>query len=369
MSHPNRTDFRSRRDFLIRTAASMAGGSLLVGMTPKVLLALHPAVSARETALGFLASLSEDQRSAAQISYADGRRSQWHFIPMESRKGLPLREMNDSQRQAAMGVLATILSESGFQRAVDIMAYESILLELEGPAQAKRRDYQKFYFAIYGNPDAKDLWGVSVEGHHLSINMTFLGDQIVDSTPQFFGVNPAKLLRDFETPDPLQSQMRSHYAKGNRLLVPEEGAGFELLQSLNDEQRAQAIYSTECPEDIQWPGQPQPVVATMVGIAAAELTADQQRKLAAIINAYFSTMPDPVAKDRWQLLIQSGLDKIHFGWAGGTETSDQHFMRVQGPSFIAELCNFQTDPQGNRANHIHSVWRDLTGDFHLPIQS
>ncbi|MFN5187829.1 MAG: DUF3500 domain-containing protein, partial [Planctomycetota bacterium] len=47
----------------------------------------------------------------------------------DARTGLPLREMNDTQRTAAMGLMAAILSESGFRRAVDIMAYEAILLE------------------------------------------------------------------------------------------------------------------------------------------------------------------------------------------------------------------------------------------------
>jgi hypothetical protein len=28
-----------------------------------------------------------------------------------------------------------------------------------------------------------------------------------------------------------------------------------------------------------------------------------------------------------------------------------------------ELVNYQSDPAGNPANHIHSVWRSLKGDF------
>jgi hypothetical protein len=369
MSHPPFRSNSSRRDFLIRSAASCMAGSLIAGLSRTALAAVHPAVSARETALGFLALLGKDQTEAARIPYVDARRPQWHFIPMETRKGLPLREMNAAQREAAFGVMATMLSEEGFRRAVDIMAYEAILLELEGPAHAKRRDYQKFYFAIYGNPDPKELWGVSVEGHHLSINLTFDGDKVVDSTPQFFGVNPATLRRDFATPDPLLGGGKIPFPKGKRLLLTEEGAAFELLQSLDTSQRSLAIFSEECPEDIQWPGQPQPVPATQVGLPSSELNDGQKKKLAAIIDSYFSTMPTAVASERWQLVKRDGTDKIYFGWAGGTAPGEQHFVRLHGPSFIAELCNFQTDPEGNRANHIHSVWRDLTGDFHLPIPS
>ena len=330
---------------------------------------MHPVVAARDTARGFLTSLSNDQRAMAQIEFKDKKRSEWHFIPMETRKGLPLREMTQTQRQAALGLLAAVLSESGFRRAVDIMAYEAILLELEGPAQAKRRDYQKYYFAIYGNPEPNADWGVSVEGHHLSINMTYQGDRIVDSTPQFFGVNPARLLRDFETPDPLQEGAKTKYTSGARLLLPEEQASYELLKSLSDPQRTLAVFDAECPADIQWAGEPQPKLDKPVGIPASSLQAEQKAKLKAIMDAYFSTMPQAVAQERWQIVDRAGLDQIHFGWAGGSDPKDQHFIRLQGPSFIAELCNYQTDPQGTQANHIHSVWRDLGGDFNLPIAS
>ena len=371
-SHPanpsGRTN-RSRREFLIRSAAACAAGSSLVQLSSQALWATHPVLAARETAQGFLASLSKDQRSIAQIDYKDKKRSEWHFIPMETRKGLPLREMSDSQRTAAMGLMAAILSESGFRRAVDIMAYEAILLELEGPSQAKRRDYKKFYFAVYGNPEPNSDWGVSVEGHHLSINMTYQGDRIVDSTPQLFGVNPARLLRDFETPDPLQSGSKTKYTSGTRLLLPEEQASYQLLNSLSKEQQATAIFESESPADIQWAGEPQPKNDKPVGIQASSLQAEQKGKLKAILEAYFSTMPQAVATERWQIVDKSGMDQIHFGWAGGTDPKDQHFIRLQGPTFIAELCNYQTDPQGTQANHIHSVWRDLGGDFNLPIAS
>jgi len=203
---------------------------------------------------------------------------------METRKGLPLREMNDAQRTAAMGLMAAILSESGFRRAVDIMAYEAILLELEGPSQAKRRDYQKFYFAVYGNPEPNAPWGISVEGHHLSINMTYQGDTIVDSTPQFFGVNPARLLKDFETPDPLQSGSKTKYTSGTRLLLPEEQAAYDLLNSLSKDQQSKAIFDAECPADIQWAGEPQPKNDKPVGIHASSLQGDQKGKLKAILD-------------------------------------------------------------------------------------
>ena len=49
---------------------------------------------------------------------------------------------------------------------------------------------------------------------------------------------------------------------------------------------------------------------------------------------------------------------IHFAWAGSAAPGEPHYYRIHGPTFLIEYDNTQ-----NGANHIHSVWRDLTGDF------
>ena len=41
-----------------------------------------------------------------------------------------------------------------------------------------------------------------------------------------------------------------------------------------------------------------------------------------------------------------------------------HAYRVQGPTFLIEFNNTQ-----NNANHIHSVWRNMLGDFGVPLAS
>ena len=44
-----------------------------------------------------------------------------------------------------------------------------------------------------------------------------------------------------------------------------------------------------------------------------------------------------------------------------------HYYVIQGQSFVIEFVNIQPDAAGNPANHIHCVWRDMDGDFDLPI--
>ena len=51
------------------------------------------------------------------MSFESEKRVQWHFIPMETRKGMPVMEMNEDQKQAAMKLLRATISKTGFQKA------------------------------------------------------------------------------------------------------------------------------------------------------------------------------------------------------------------------------------------------------------
>ena len=55
---------------------------------------------------------------------------------------------------------------------------------------------------------------------------------------------------------------------------------------------------------------------------------------------------------------EGGVENLRFGWAGATEPGKQHYYRVQGPHFLIEY-----DATQNGGNHVHTVWRDFTGDF------
>jgi hypothetical protein len=98
-------------------------------------------------------------------------------------------------------------------------------------------------------------------------------------------------------------------------------------------------------------------------LAVADLTADQQKQLERILQTYADHLAPPLAARRMNQLRRDGIDKSFFAWAGATRPGVGHYYRVQGPSFILELVNIQSDPAGNPANHIHSVWRDPRGDF------
>jgi hypothetical protein len=311
------------------------------------------------TTTAFLATLSDAQRMQATFEYDSEQRVKWHFIPKKTRKGLPLMEMESAQKEAAMSVLRAALSKVGYEKATTIMQLETVLNQLEDGKGANERNPEKYYFTVFGKPAANAHWGLSIEGHHLSLNFVLQGNRIVDSTPQFFATNPAQLMDSYG----------ENFPKGLKVLGPEEQLAFALVKSLASQQLEKAMLPGETPDEIRGAGEPQPPTAELGGIAAADLDSEQKAALKKLLEAYTNKMKPNVAKSRWKLIDTAGFDKITFGWSGAKKSGAGHYYIVRGPSFVVEFINVQPDAAGNPANHVHCVWRDMQGDFDLPIQN
>lgn len=309
-------------------------------------------------AQAFLATLSDAERQRAALAYDSEQRVAWHFVPLDSRKGLPLMDMTAEQQASARALLRSVVSQLGYDQATTIMLLEGILLKLEGPDRAGVRNPEKYYFTLFGQAAQGQTWGLSVEGHHLSLNFSLQGNRIIDSTPQFMGSNPAEL----------RSSFGEKFPKGLRVLQDEEQLGFELVNSLDEKQLSAAVLPGEVPQEIRGAGQAQPIVEPAVGIGASQLNSDQRGLLKQLIEAYSKKMRPGVAKQRWSLIDDSGFEDLHFAWSGALEPGVGHYYRIQGKTFEIEFINVQADAEGNPANHIHCIWRDLQGDFNLPIE-
>jgi hypothetical protein len=71
--------------------------------------------------LDFLNALGPPLQRAALFPFDSKERRNWHYIPKE-RRGVPLKAMNEAQRQAAMKLLRAALSERGYSRVEDHVA-------------------------------------------------------------------------------------------------------------------------------------------------------------------------------------------------------------------------------------------------------
>lgn len=329
--------------------------SLICGLAAAVALAQRkPDAVAGEAALAadmaeaarrFASTLTPAQRTKAMFPFAADERQHWHYVPMP-RRGIALRELDDAQRAAAYGLLGTAVSRRGLLKASSIMALEEVLRRREN---SRERDPGGYFVSLFGDPSPKATWGFRIEGHHLSLNLTLADGTHPVEAPAFFGANP--------------SQVASGVLADTRVLGREEDLGFQLLASLDADQRKAAIYQTTAPADIlTGPGSK---LAPLPGLSAARMTPAQRAVFDALLDEITGNLPREIAdRERGRIAAAAPADLL-FTWAGGGSPVQGHYYRLAGPTFLYEFDNTQSG-----ATHIHTVWhaRDSAGgDFGVDL--
>ena len=296
------------------------------------------ATDMEEGANRFLRALHPEGRVQAEIPFSDEERYNFHYIP-RARKGVPYKSMTPAQRKLSHALLATGLSHRGMGKALDIMYLDQILFEIEKRAI---RDPDAYYFTVFGEPSPTGEWGWRVEGHHLSLNFTLRDGRVVSSFPSFWGANPANVLAGPQ--------------QGMRVLADEELVGRALLDSFTD--HGHIIIEADAPRDIATAANRRVEIGSPSGLAAAEMSVEQKSGLENLITLYANRLRPELADAELTRIREAGIDRVRFAWMGGTEEGEPHYYRIHGPTFLIEYDNTQ-----NNANHIHTVWRDPTGDW------
>ncbi len=298
----------------------------------------------------FLKTLDAEKRSKAFFPYDTDERGSWFFVPIE-RKGLPLMDMNEAQKNAAINLINATLSESASKTTLAIMQLEIILKQIEKLApENNRRHPGKFYFSVFGNPDAQKLWGWRIEGHHVSLNFSSENGKVISGTPLFLGSNPAIVPEGYPE-------------AGKQLIKQEETLGVDLLQSFSEQQLKKAIVSDKAPVEILSSNTAHFLKSDSLkmGISFTEMNKVQQQKLVKLISFYVDRYPFGFANEFMEKIEKAGLDKLTFAWMGAKQAklgNGGHYYRIQNPVLFLEYDNTQ-----NNANHVHTVIRDLTNDF------
>ena len=349
-----------------------------------------------DAAAAWLGDLDPDQLALAGWPFpADDERRLWFYTPTDH-GGLPLSSMRPGQQRRAMQLLRTGMSRAGYVTVSTIIGLENVLDELEGWDAAfdreRGRDPGLYYVRVFGEPGARGAWAWRFGGHHVSVNHTIVGGEVVGSTPCFLGADPAV--------SPLL---------GPHLLRPLAGAedlGRELVRSLDDVQLGAAMLSPVAPVDLVTANRPRlsegdrplPLAdvwrhrfvgelaerlaavqarveetlglrsehldalrytAAPKGILAVDLRPAQREVLRALLDVYVGRVPDELADaELAKYAADDDLDQVAFGWAGGVEPGQPHYYRVQGRHLLAEYDNTQRG-----VNHVHTVWRDVEADF------
>ncbi|HEX4402739.1 MAG TPA: DUF3500 domain-containing protein [Galbitalea sp.] len=322
--------------------------------------------------IGLIDTFSAEQRDAALFAFDDSRRLDWDIIPKPDRIGVSLHNLDRHQKVVVFELVRLAVSHEVFTKILAITQLEQVLREREagflGFAAPLWRTPDSYFLSIFGRPGFEDTWSLRFLGHHVCINVTVVNQRWISTTPSALGQQPVV---------------------GAGVLNPmaeDEGLGFELLGSLDDEQRTVAIFHDVSPADfvsrqvphigaLEYPdhydlGMPQYQISTddrkalalvraePSGISADALNKEQSAILNRLIDTYLARLPAKAAEEYRAQLDADGLASVFFAWAGGTERGTPHYFRVQSRTLLIEMVNAVDD-----GNHIHSVIRDFDNDF------
>jgi len=314
--------------------------------TPAIAQATTPRVVSAANA--FLATLDQTQRGKVLFAFDDAaQRARWSNLPtaMSRLAGVNLGELSATQRSAALALLSSVLSPRGFEKIQQIVEADELLRVNERSRAMFGRDL--YYISILGTPSLDKPWMLQFGGHHLSLNITIAGEQGV-LTPSLTGAQPALYTANGKTVRPLGQESDKAVA---------------LLNSLDANQRAQAILSFDVRDLVLGPGQDGKTIQPE-GLKASAMTEPQRAMLLDVISEWSGIVHESAAAAR-MAEIRAGLADTWFAWSGPTDVTPgkniSAYYRIQGPNLVIEYA-----PQalgGDRTMHVHAMYRDPTNDY------
>ena len=320
----------------------------------------------------FVATLSDEEKSRVTFGFTSSQRTGWSNLPsgIFPRNGLRLGDLTERQRTAALALVESALSRDGYKKVTDIMNGDEVLKNAGGGRTGGRQGApagpgrggpggpgrgpgapggrgggvqfgrDEYYIALLGTPSPSTPWMLQFGGHHLAINVTFVGATNV-MTPSLPAAQPAKYTLNGQTIRPLGNEHDKSYA---------------LINSMTAAQQKQAILSYNVTDLVLGPGNDGKVIQPE-GILATQLDARQQTMLLDLAHEWVGILNDEAASAKMAEL-KANLPRTYFAWSGTTTDNGLAYFRIQGPTVVIEYA-----PQQGDADHIHTIYRDPTNDY------
>ena len=300
----------------------------------------------------FLAMLSDAQRAKVDLPLNETTRSNWSNLPTGAvfqsgateRNGLKFGALTAAQQEAALALVRSTLSPSGYEKVINIVNGDETLERTTAPrrppATRTRFGRAEYYIAILGKPSASEPWMIQFGGHHLAINVTVAGPENV-LTPSHTGSQPTMYTFNGQTIRPL-----GH----------ENDKAFALMNALSAAQQKQATLNYEVKDVVAGPGHDGEVIQPE-GVRASGFTTAQRTMLLDLIREWVGIINSESARPK-MAEIEGHLSDTYFAWSGGTINGSRAYFRIQGPAVMIEYA-----PIGDGTDHIHTFYRDPTNDY------
>ena len=263
-------------------------------------------------------------------------------------------ELTAAERDAVHGLLRAVLSPMGYQKVLDVMAADQLVCDA-GADYAS--GYDAYTVALLGRPAAASPWMLQFGGHHLGVNVTFVGDRAV-CAPLHTGILPARFEKD---------------GRVIRGLGRENDKAFDLVATLTPDQlKAATIDHDVSDHDVSdhdvsdlvfGPGHPDARL-TPQGLRGSDMTEHQRTALFSLAGEWAGVLNGAHATERLDEIRRS-LPDTRLAWSGPTTrepgTNGGAYFRLHGPTLLIEHAPQRN--QGGYKVHVHTVMRELGNDY------
>ncbi|MEO0622312.1 MAG: DUF3500 domain-containing protein [Pseudomonadota bacterium] len=301
--------------------------------------------SMRSLASDWLALLSAAQRDTATFGFESRTRRRWNYMLGSAfANGLALERMSAPQKDAAMALLATALSPEGLATAENIMLQQDILRD-EWRKGSPDRNRERFSLQIYGEPSPTDPWAWRWEGHHLTITITLVGDEVVSQTPKAFSSEP--------------NTVPSGPHRGLVVLPENETLGRALFADMSSSTKRTALLRERSFGNILTKPGREDSIGAPAGVPLADLPPAQAEIVRQLIALYTSDhLTGPLAEGQRARIAAEDEGAIRFGWAGENREGQSVYYRIHGETFLIEFATLRGQPE-----HHHTIVHDLERNF------
>jgi len=365
--------------------------SILISLPLGAVMAQTATSRIVSAANSFLSTLDDKQRQSVLFAFDDEQqRKRWSNFPISivPRTGISFKEMNAAQTSAAMALVSSALSPRGMEKVQQIMEGDEVLKASEGngpggrgrggpppgrgpggppPGNGDGRGGARagngppfgnggagllfgkdlYFISILGTPSQKNPWMLQFGGHHLALNITIDGERGI-LTPTLTGAQPALYTANGKTVRPLGQ---------------ESDKAIGLLNTLDENQRKQAILSYRLADLVLGPGQDGKTIQPE-GLKASNMSEKQRTMLLDVISEWAGIIHEGAAAARMAEL-KADINETWFAWSGpATVTPGSNiaaYYRIQGPHLVIEYAPQQMG--GDPSMHVHTMYRDPTNDY------
>jgi hypothetical protein len=296
----------------------------------------------------FLDTLSDDQQADVLLDFTQANAVAWSNLACGAtcRVGIELGSLGDTQLTAAKAVVEAATgtgSDAGYDQISQILAADDVLGETDSSSYGSGN----YYLAFLGTPSTTGTWQLHFGGDQLAVNLTYKDGEVEGATPYFAGVEPTSWTDDDTTYAPLSGM---------------HDGMVSMLEGLTDDELTEAELSDSTTDVVLGPDDDGDFPDTKEGLAASELTDDQQQLILDAITPWVEAADDTTAASTLSG-YESELDDTYISYSGTTALDTAgDYVRIDGPGVWIEF-SVEDGVVDTSGLGYSSVYRDHDTDY------